>query len=158
MKKTFFNFPLVALLTLVMILAVGVFSARADAEVVSSEPAPGTQLSESPEQIRITFSEPVESQTTFVVTDTKFNEVNGVTPQVDPEHQEQVYSSIPRLDPGLYTVQWSAVTNDGGKTSGKFSFAVVETSSLRPSVLIVDIILALIILGGVVWAIRKRAT
>ena len=141
-----------------MILTVGVFSTAANAEVVSSVPAPGTQLSESPEQIRITFSEPVESQTTFVVMDTKFNEIDGVFPQVDPEHQKQVYSSVPRLDPGLYTVQWNAITKDGGKTSGTFSFAVVETSSLRPSVLIVDVILALVILGGIIWAIRKRAS
>jgi methionine-rich copper-binding protein CopC len=157
MKSKTIRYSLVVLLAFLLVFAAGVTLAHAHAEVVASEPNPGAQLSESPGQIRLTFSEPVEPQSSFKILDTKFNTLEGVNPQIDPEHPEQVYSSVRGLDPGVYTVQWNAVTDDGGKTSGSFQFAVVETSSLRPTVLVVEILLALILIGGVVWAVRKRA-
>lgn len=96
----------------------------AHSDLVSSEPAPGAQLAESPPGIRLTFSEPVAATSRIVLLTDDFRSIEGLVPQFNPEIPEQVYTPVPDLEPGVYSVQWAAASADGHEISGSFSFSV----------------------------------
>jgi len=96
----------------------------AHAELVAAEPEAGAQLVEPPAEIRLTFSEPVAVQSDIVVLGEGFAPVAGLLPQLDGARPEQVYTPLPPLEPGTYTVQWSAVSADGHEISGSYAFSI----------------------------------
>ena len=98
--------------------------ALAHSDLVAAEPEPGAQLAASPAEIRLTFSEPVADGTRIVVLGENFGQVEGLVPQFNPEEPEQVYTPLPPLEPGVYTVQWAATSDDGHEVSGTYSFSV----------------------------------
>jgi methionine-rich copper-binding protein CopC len=123
-------------------------SAAAHAGLVDSEPSAGATLNSPPEVIRLTFSEPVLEGSTFTLMTTDFHEIEAVSPSIDPGHPEQVYASLPSLEPGIYTVQWHAVSEDGGETDGSYSFEVRSPNEFSPwFVGIIAAIGILVILG-----------
>lgn len=133
---------------MVCILLFGANSAAAHAGLVDSEPSAGSNLNSPPEAIRLTFSEPVVEGSTFTLMTTDFREIEAVSPSVDPGHPEQVYATIPILEPGVYTVQWHAVSEDGGETDGSYSFEVRRSNGLDLRLIgIVAAISILVILG-----------
>lgn len=99
-------------------------SAAAHAGLIDSEPSPGATLNSPPEVIRLTFSEPVLEDSTFTLMTADFRQIEAVNPSIDPGHPEQMYATLPVLEPGVYTIQWHAVSEDGGETSGSYSFEV----------------------------------
>jgi methionine-rich copper-binding protein CopC len=107
-------------------------SAAAHAGLVDSEPAPGATLDSPPEVIRLTFSEAVLEDSTFTLMAADFREFEAVSPTIDPGHPEQVYATLPVLEPGVYTVQWHAVSEDGGETDGSYSFEVRSSNGFNP--------------------------
>lgn len=96
----------------------------AHSDLVAAEPAPGTQLGESPAEIRLTFSEPIAATSQIVVMGENFEQVSGLVPQFNPERPQEVYTPLPVLEPGVYTVQWVAASSDGHEISGSYSFSV----------------------------------
>lgn len=98
--------------------------AAAHTELVGSEPAPGAQLAQSPAEIRLTFSEPVAPNSQIVLLTEDFQSIEGLVPQFNPAQPEQVYTPVPALEPGVYTVQWSAASADGHEVTGSYSFSV----------------------------------
>lgn len=99
-------------------------TALAHSDLVAAEPQPGAQLADSPAEIRLTFSEPVADGSRIVVLGENFAQVEGLVPQFNPEIPEQVYTPLPPLAPGVYTVQWAATSDDGHEVSGAYSFSV----------------------------------
>ena len=99
-------------------------SALAHSDLVAAEPEPGAQLADAPSEIRLTFSEPVSDGSRIVVLGENFGQVEGLVPQFNPENPEQVYTPLPPLVPGVYTVQWAATSDDGHEVSGTYSFSV----------------------------------
>jgi methionine-rich copper-binding protein CopC len=97
--------------------------------LIDSRPAPGAQLAEPPAEIRLTFSEPPGAQSQILLMAEGFQPVEGITAQVDPVQSEQVFASLPPLEPGNYTVQWSAVSEDGHEISGSYSFSIAATAA-----------------------------
>ena len=104
----------------------------AHAELIMAEPAPGTQLYQSPSQIRLTFGEPVAPTSNIVVFGSSFQMVEAIQMRHDPTQPEQLVATIPALPLGQYTVQWQAVSVDGDVVSGSYAFSV--TGSLLNAV------------------------
>ncbi len=96
----------------------------AHSDLVEAVPSPGAQLAESPAEIRLTFSEPVASGSRIELFTDDFQRVDGLVPQFNPAQPEQIYTPLPALEPGVYTVQWAAVSDDGHEISGSYSFSV----------------------------------
>lgn len=116
---------------LLALAAVILLSSRASAhsELVAAEPVPGAQLAQSPAEIRLTFSEPVAASSQIVVMGENFQQVEGLVPQFNPEQPQVVYTPLPPLAEGIYTVQWVAASNDGHEISGSYSFSVTSAAS-----------------------------
>lgn len=116
---------------LLVLLAVFLLGGRALAhsELVAAEPAPGAQLTASPAEIRLTFSEPVAASSRIVVMGENFQQVEGLVPQFNPEEPQVVYTPLPTLTEGVYTVQWTAASDDGHEISGSYSFSVMSAAS-----------------------------
>lgn len=104
-----------------LVIAPGVL---AHAELVAAEPEPGAQLADAPAEIRLTFSEPIAAQSDIIVLGEGFAPVEGLVPQLGADRPEQVYAPLPPLEPGPYTVQWTAVSADGHEISGSYSFSI----------------------------------
>ena len=100
--------------------------ASAHAELVTADPPPGAQLSASPAQIRLTFSEPLQPVSTITLSASGFREIPGLTVEIDPQSNDQLLAAVPALDPGVYTVQWTAITKDGHETSGSYMFSLEQ--------------------------------
>ena len=103
---------------------VAVGPAAAHAELVSASPAPGAQLAESPAEIRLTFSEPVATTSAIVLLAEGFQPVEGLVGQFDADRPQEIFVPLPELAPGVYTVQWTAASDDGHEISGAYSFSV----------------------------------
>jgi methionine-rich copper-binding protein CopC len=116
---------------------------RAHADLVDASPGPGAQLTETPGEIRLTFSEPVGAGSFIEVYGEGFRSVGPLEPQFDAAHPEQFYVSLPELTAGTYTVQWSAASADGHEVSGSYRFTVLPaTPAGSPSWLVVGLVAA----------------
>ena len=132
--------------------------AAAHAGLVDSEPSPGTSLSSSPEVIRLTFSEPILENSTFKLMTEDFRDIDEVDPSINPERPEQLYAILPPLEPGTYTVQWKAVSEDGGETSGTFSFQVRSSNGVSLWFIGLIAVIAILVLIGLGLLIRRLQT
>jgi methionine-rich copper-binding protein CopC len=106
----------------------GVLRAAAHADLISSEPAAGSTVSSSPGTIRLSFSQPLESTSTIQLFTGQFQPVTGLTTSVAGSQMQAIVGRT--LAPATYTVQWSAVTDDGHTTEGSFQFAVAAASPI----------------------------
>jgi methionine-rich copper-binding protein CopC len=104
-------------------------SAAAHTELDHSDPAPGAQLTESPAEIRLTFSEPAGAASQIVLLVDGFQPVEGIMAQIDTDRPEEVFAMLPPLEPGIYTVQWTATSDDGHEVSGSYSFSIAATAA-----------------------------
>jgi methionine-rich copper-binding protein CopC len=96
----------------------------AHARLVTADPAPNVTVT-APKVIHLQFStELAKKFSTFKLTDTDGNPVSlMIMDSKDPKVLEAMSTAL--LQPGLYTVSWTAVsTDDGHKTMGSFSFTV----------------------------------
>lgn len=116
---------LVGALALVLIAAPG---ASAHALRIASQPNPGQNLSASPPEIQITFSETPDRANSFIeVLDTS-GKVWAKGPPALVPGQPPAVVAIPvptRLPRGVYTVNWKTISSvDGHLATGAFSFGV----------------------------------
>lgn len=100
----------------------------AHSELIQSEPAPGDELAISPAEIRLTFSEPVAADSQIILLAGTFTPIAGLVSQIDPEQPEVLFTPLPLLEAATYTVQWTAVSDDGHEISGSYSFSVGPTT------------------------------
>ncbi|HCV28692.1 MAG TPA: copper resistance protein CopC [Dehalococcoidia bacterium] len=125
-------FPLIGLAAAVFfLLARPVGDVAAHANLSRAEPAPNSELPESPERIVLWFSEGIEPDLADIrVLNARGDSVDhdDVTTQGNPV--ESVSVSLPDLDNGTYTVSWANVsTVDGHRVRGSFLFSVGEAIS-----------------------------
>ena len=85
---------------------------------------PGAQLAESPAEIRLTFNESVATTSSIVLLTADFQPIEGLVGQFNPDRPQEIYAPLPELAPGVYTVQWTAASDDGHEVSGTYSFSV----------------------------------
>ena len=125
----------------------------AHAGLLSADPAPGSTVSSPVTEIRLTFNDYLAPGSTFSLSTGLFQTVPGVNPLVENDTLRAVLAAP--LAEGAYTVQWTAVTEDGGATEGSYQFGV--GGAARVPWWAWGVAIALIAaLGVIVWG-RRRA-
>jgi methionine-rich copper-binding protein CopC len=110
---------LVALILLVPAVAL------AHTRFLMSEPAPDDSLAASPQAVRLWFSHPVEADFSRIeVTDGSGQRVDNKDVTRDADDPKALRVTLPALSSGKYQVNWTAVSADGHRVKGTFSFSV----------------------------------
>ena len=99
--------------------------AFAHAFLEHADPPVGGTVSQSPKDIRLWFSEPVEPRFSKV-TVTAESPPQILTPPVtrDPNDAREIVVSLPVLPAGRYKVSWRVISVDTHETEGAFTFEV----------------------------------
>lgn len=103
-------------------------AAAAHSVLVSVDPADGSELANSPEQVVLTFNEEVNQNfATVAVTagEGSPNQVSG-EPTVSGE---TVTAQVENLEPGNYTIGYRVTSADGHVVSGSSVFSVVDSGA-----------------------------
>lgn len=112
-----------SILPLVLFFAAS--TAFAHAKLLSSTPVPSSVVTEAPKEIRLTYNEELEVQfSKITLSDAQHADVSLPPAQLDKSNSKILLATLPTLKPGTYQVQWSAMTRDGHKTKGQFTFQV----------------------------------
>lgn len=102
--------------------------AGAHALLIQADPAPNATLSQSPSQLLLTFTEPIDpSLSTVELVDTRGQAVPGVAKSRPvPGNPAQLRAVITKpLAKGIYTVNWLTVsTVDGHEASDSYAFGI----------------------------------
>lgn len=107
-----------------LMLATGI--AMAHSSLLRSKPANNATLKESPNEIKLWFSEPIKTAlSTIEVHDAAGKKVDLNNLHADGKEPALVRLSLPEhLPPRTYKVTWSAVAQDLHVGKGSFSFRV----------------------------------
>ncbi len=111
--------------------------ARAHAYIESSTPVDGARLDTAPAEVRITYTEPIETRVTrLTLLDERGRPVAG-TEQVSDGDMALILK-LPPLPPGRYTVKSNTLGKDGHPTEETIQFVVgrsqgPEAQTLPPS-------------------------
>lgn len=119
---------LLILFAVALYCAWAVSPAQAHAVFVRSNPAPNAVLTQSPPQVDIYFSEGLQDGLSNIsVYDSGGLQVDIGDVRVDYADPTRLTVSLHRLNDGVYTVSWKAISaTDGHFTTGSFPFAVGE--------------------------------
>ena len=104
-------------------------SARLEAHAFlkDAEPAVGSTVQTSPNEVRIRFTENIEpSFSKIQVFNASGKEVDKRDVHLDPSDHALLHVSLPRLGAGIYRVVWRVVSVDTHVTNGDFTFRVVR--------------------------------
>lgn len=125
----------IALIATLLVLAPG--RASAHAELAQSDPPAQAVLQRSPDQIQLSFTEPVDARSLEVtVVDASRKAVDRGDAALLAGTSDAVRVSLnPNVPPGTYTVQWKVTsTVDGHTTRGTVPFTVGDPGTLPPPV------------------------
>lgn len=101
--------------------------AFAHALPVEMYPLDGAELDESPAEIRIKFSEPIEAAASrLIVQDAQGQPIHGAH-QSSPDEVTLVVT-LPPLPNGVYAATWEVLSTDTHTTSGQFTFSVAASA------------------------------
>jgi methionine-rich copper-binding protein CopC len=90
-----------------------------------AEPAVGSQIHNSPTQVRIWFTEKVEPALSRIqVFNVAASEVDKRNVHIDPSNPALLEVALPPLQPGKYKVTWRVVAVDTHVTTGDFTFEI----------------------------------
>jgi methionine-rich copper-binding protein CopC len=99
--------------------------AFARTSVVDSFPARGAELTGSPTEIHLTFSERVDPRGCRIkLVSNAGKNFDADRPHADKAAPNTLVAAVPVLKPGVYSARWVAVGGDGKKVRGDFSFTV----------------------------------
>lgn len=100
--------------------------ASAHAQLVASSPAAGDVLASAPTELRLTFSEPLESGFTSAdVIDAQGIALVERAGVIDPADANTLVVGLPSLGDGVYTVRWRSLSGaDAHPAEGFFTFGV----------------------------------
>jgi methionine-rich copper-binding protein CopC len=111
-------------LGLALLLAGGA-TAEAHAFLRTATPPVGATVTAPPTEVAITFTEGVEPKfSTIEVRDSGGARVDRGDPHNPQGVQTRLIVSLGALKPGVYSVNWSAISVDTHHTEGKFTFTV----------------------------------
>lgn len=108
----------------------------AHAQLVASSPGSGEVLPEPPTELRLVFSEPLETQVTSLdlasIDGTQILQRAGEVDPADPH--ALVVADLPELPDGIYSITWRNLSAADGHTSDGFLyFGVGESTSSLPA-------------------------
>jgi methionine-rich copper-binding protein CopC len=102
-------------------------AAFAHAQLSRATPAAGGAVPMPPSEVTLNFSEKLEAAfSTVIVHDAVGKRVNKADAQVDKTDRTIMRVALDPLTPGVYIVEWRALTADTHKTEGAFIFRVGE--------------------------------
>jgi methionine-rich copper-binding protein CopC len=114
-----------------MILATAILAptswAFAHAFIERASPPVGSEITASPPELSIVFTEGVEPLFSKI----EVNDADGATiatgkPRVAPDNNRRLIIELPKLSPGTYTVIWHVTSVDTHKTEGNFKFTITH--------------------------------
>jgi len=124
----------VRLATLLLVTMIGVFATGAPAfahtTVKSSVPAANASVKAVPTEVKLTFSERLSILPKVSVEDSAGNVINSGKATLDGA---VVTQPVTPAVAGKYTVKWSAVAQDGDRSTGSFGFTLAVTPPPPPS-------------------------
>jgi methionine-rich copper-binding protein CopC len=122
--KTFTRKQLSGLATATAI-ALAPAAAFAHGRLEAAVPAAGSTLETTPDSLRLTFNEDLESTFSMVkVSDSTGQAVTKEKAKVDAANPRVLTIALPKLASGAYSVQWAVMTHDAHKTKGTYAFQV----------------------------------
>ena len=99
--------------------------AFAHGKLEGATPTAGSTIDGSPESLRLTFNEDLESTfSTIKVVDASGSPATREKAKVDSSNPRVLTIAVPKLASGSYTVQWAVMTHDAHRTKGTYTFAV----------------------------------
>lgn len=106
----------------------------AHSQLVASSPAAGTILPDSPTEIRLVFSEPLEAQfTSLDLVAEDGTVILDRAGEIDPADPYALVAADPELPDGIYHLTWRTLSAaDGHTAEGFFSFAVGPLIGIVP--------------------------
>ncbi|SRR5579871_326388 len=105
----------------------GVVAALAHAHLVRATPAEGGTVKSAPNEVTLKFNERLEPAfSSAVIRNSAGKQVDKADAHVDKSDRTIVRVSLPPLEPGVYTVEWRAMSSDTHKVNGNFTFRVGE--------------------------------
>jgi methionine-rich copper-binding protein CopC len=111
-----------ALATASLLVALGAVPVLAHAALVKSDPADRAVLTTSPTTITLTFDDDLDgSKSNFVLVGPTASSVTGA---VTPDNIKVMTAASVALDPGAWTIQWTAFSTDGHLTRGTVRFSI----------------------------------
>ena len=116
-----------------MVVAMVATAAMAHAFPESSDPAPGENLQTAPSEVAITFDDEVDPDGSSFEVKSEGGQVVG-RGEVDLTVADRnvLRGDVDISAPGLYTVNWTALSIDGDSTHGSFTFGF-QSSGPVPS-------------------------
>lgn len=123
-----------AAIVLALLLVLFPAVASAHTELVRSDPADGSVLASSPDQIRLYFSEPIEPEFfSLEVYSQSRVRVDRQDAGIPADDIAGLKVSLPPLEPGTYTVVWRVLSIDSHVVRGVFAFSVgTATQGTQP--------------------------
>ena len=105
----------------------------AHARLQTASPAPNSELDQSPSEIKLAFTEPIEVRLSRI---TVRSGEQSQTPGISrvPGDPRSCLAALTPLRPGAYVVEWRVVSSDGHAMSGSYSFTVRERAVQAPAV------------------------
>ena len=114
-----------ALIGLAMLVQASPVFAHAFLERAS--PPVGSEVTVSPPELSITFTEGVEPLfSTIAVHGANGAAIATGKPHVAPDSNRRLIVELPKLPPGTYTVNWHVTSVDTHKTEGNYKFTVAH--------------------------------
>src|SRR5216684_2739299 len=118
--------PIVLAASAVLFLA-GAVAAVAHAHLVRAVPPAGGIVHAAPSEVTLRFSEKLEPKfSSVIVRDSAGKQVDKGDAAVDKADRMVIRVLLPPLEPGVYKVEWKAVSADTHKINGDFTFKVGE--------------------------------
>ena len=117
----------------------------AHSQPIKLEPTAGSTLTQSPPEIRLTFSEPVLPNATInLFPQNSFSPITGIIAQQDPVNPAQIFAPLPSLSSGAYTIQWQIQSSDGHTLTGTYAFNIQSVIWVKylPRLILLIILLA----------------
>ena len=120
------NHRVIAGLVAVAVLPfLGAGAAFAHAQLKLATPAVGTAVDAAPTEVTLNFSEKLENTfSTVIVRDAMGKRVDKGDAHVDKTDRTLMKVPLESLMPGIYIVEWKALTADTHRTEGAFIFRV----------------------------------
>jgi methionine-rich copper-binding protein CopC len=106
------------------LLSLASVPAFAHAHLVKAQPAAGGTLQEAPSEVTLRFNEKLEPKfSSIVVRNSAGKQVDKGDAAVDADRMV-IRVPLPPLEPGVYKVEWHAMSADTHKVNGDFTFKV----------------------------------
>jgi methionine-rich copper-binding protein CopC len=100
-------------------------AAFAHAQLSKATPAVGAAVDTAPTEVSLNFSEKLENTySTVIVRDAMGKRVDKGDAHVDKADRTLMKAALDGLMPGIYIVEWRALTADTHRTEGAFIFRV----------------------------------